>query len=135
MICGRPNIARNERGAAAIEFALLAPVLFLIIIGVLQLGILFFANAGLKSAVGEAARFATLYPRPADGQITDVFNDRRFGLDTAHLATPTVTHGTADGRDYIDIRVSYNVPIDFLFFQTPPVTLVENRRVFIHPSS
>ncbi len=134
----RPSLGRslgqirlNRRGAAALEFAFAAPILLTFIIGIAQLGILFFANSGLKSAVGEGARYATIYPRPSDEQIIARINDRRFGLDPTYLSAPTITSCVSNGRNCIDIQVSYSAPVDFLFFQTPPLTLTERRRVFV----
>lgn len=125
------NLLRDRRGAAALEFAFAAPVLFLFIIGIAQLGILFFANSGLKSAVGEGARYATIYPKPPNTAVAERITSRRFGLDPAYLTAPTIANCPTGGRPCIEIQMSYSAPIDFLFFQTPPVTLVERRRVFV----
>ena len=125
----------NARGAAIIEFALLAPVLILFLIGITRVGILFMANAGLRSAVQEGARFATIFPRPTEAQIRQRISDRRFGLDPARIGTPTVTYGVDDGANYAEIRMTYAVPMDLIFFSLPDVTLVEVRRAFIHPAA
>ncbi|MEA3033397.1 MAG: TadE-like protein, partial [Sphingomonadales bacterium] len=45
------KLRRNEDGAGAVEFALVAPALLGFIIGLTQLGMLFFANADLHNAV------------------------------------------------------------------------------------
>lgn len=131
----RTALRRNQRGATAIEFALAAPVLLVFIIGIAQLGLLFFANAGLRSSVAEGARYATIFPRPTDAEITARAMQQRFGLDPAHLTGPTLAHGTSDGVAYVDISMSYAVPIDFLFFKTPPVTISVTRRAFTHAAS
>lgn len=126
---------RGERGAGAVEFALAAPILFTLIIGVAQLGILFFASAGLQNAVAEGARLATIYPRPSDERIAEVIMDSRFGMKAANIvADPEIVHGTDEnGLSYADISLSYEVPLNFIFFETPPVTLTETRRVFTQP--
>ena len=59
----------SQRGAAAIEFAFAIPVLVLTLMILAQLGLLYFAHAGLEHKVGEAARFATLYPRRSNAEI------------------------------------------------------------------
>ena len=132
MVFSFKALLRNKRGVGLVEFALIAPVLLTFVIGIAQLGQLFFANAGLKSAVGEGARYATIFPRPTNQQIIDRIVNRRFGLDPAYVSAPTLTTGALNGRDYIDIRMTYAAPLDFIFFSTPPVTLVETRRVFVH---
>lgn len=133
----RASLRRDQRGAGIVEFALAAPLLFLTIIGIAQLGILFFANAGLSHAVAEGARLAAIFPRPADDEVADAILQSEFGLNNADLiGDPEIVHGTdANGFTYADISLSYTVPINFIFFETPPVTLMENRRVFTQPTA
>ena len=125
------SLRRDQQGASALEFALAAPAMLMFIIGIAQLGIMFFANAGLSSAVAEGARYATIYPRPSNSQIQAFVNASRFGLEPTRMSTPTVTSGTADGVNYVEITASYSVPLDFIFFTLPPVTLTETRRAFV----
>ena len=54
-------LRRNERGAAAIEFAIAVPILIVCIYGIFQVGLLYEANAGMQHALGEGARAASLY--------------------------------------------------------------------------
>lgn len=131
------RIRRSEDGAAALEFALITPALVLFIVGIAQLGILFMANAGLRNAVAEGARFATIYDedtegRPTDTQIRDRITSSDFGLDPANMTTPSITACTSGGDACIDISVSYDVPLDFIFFSLPPVTLTQTRRAFVY---
>ncbi|MEP2942891.1 MAG: TadE/TadG family type IV pilus assembly protein [Hyphomicrobiales bacterium] len=50
------KLASNTRGATAVEFAVLALPFFALIIGTIQLGIIFLANQTLDEAVDVAAR-------------------------------------------------------------------------------
>jgi hypothetical protein len=52
----RARTQRDEHGAAAVEFALVVPILFLIIFGIVQYGIYFYDAAGSRTGVREAAR-------------------------------------------------------------------------------
>ena len=130
-------LVRDERGAGIVEFALAAPVLFLIIIGVAQLGILFSANAGLSHAVAEGARLAAIYPRPSDADIVAAVVDSEFSLKNGNIvADPTIVHKTdASGFTYAEISLSYRVPLDFIFFEAPPLTLTETRTVYTQPAA
>ena len=58
-------LARDDRGVTVLEFALVAPMLFAMLIGIAALGILILAQAGLRSTVEDAARYATIWPRPS----------------------------------------------------------------------
>lgn len=47
---------RNESGATAVEFALVAPVLFLALFSIVEIGMLGMMSSGLDNAVADAAR-------------------------------------------------------------------------------
>ena len=125
------RIRSDRKGGAAAEFALVSPVLLGALIGVAQLGILFFANAGLTNAVAEGARYATIYPRPSNTQIQAKISAQRFGLNPTYLTTPTITPGTSSGANYLEISMSYNVPLNFVIFRGPTVTLTKTRRAYV----
>jgi Flp pilus assembly protein TadG len=129
------RIGRDERGASVVEFALLAPVLVGFIIAISQLGLLFYANAGLGNAVSEGARLATLFPRPTNEQIAARINERRFGLDPAYVVGPTIVDGSDNGTPYADITMSYAAPLNFIFYKVGPIRLTRTRRVYTQPTS
>lgn len=129
------RLDRDRRGIAATEFALVAPVLVLFIVGIAQLGVLFMANAGLRNAVAEGARLATIWPRPSDTAIRDQILSHDFGLEPTRMSTPTITHGTDANVNYVDIRASYLVRLDFVFFEMPPFELTATRRAFVAPAT
>jgi Flp pilus assembly protein TadG len=118
------------RGSAAAEFALAVPVLVLFLAGIAQLGILFAANAGLQQAVGEGARLATIYPRPADAAIVTRIQNAAVALNASSLDTPTLTHGTANGVPYVDISLSYHPKLNFVLFAGPQITMTKTRRAY-----
>ena len=52
----------NERGATAVEFALVAPIFLIFVIGIIDLGRLFFIKNVMQSTVEESARYAMVNP-------------------------------------------------------------------------
>lgn len=124
------SLISDQKGASAVEFVLALPILMIFIIGIIQLGVLFSANAGLKQAVEEGARYATIFPSPTDTQITARVLDRKFGLVTSRITGPTVASGTNNGVNYVDVSMSYSVPLNFVLFTAPPVTLSYTRRAY-----
>ena len=46
----------NERGASAVEFALLLPVLMLILFGIIEFGMVMYSREVLTNAISEGAR-------------------------------------------------------------------------------
>lgn len=126
------RLLRHKGGAGAVEFALAAPVFIFLVNGVAQLGILFFANAGLHNALAEGARYATVFPQPTDAQIEAKINDERWGLDGARLDIAPPARGAANGSPYIELRMTYDVDLNFIFFDIGPVTLTQSRRVYLY---
>jgi Flp pilus assembly protein TadG len=57
-------MARTERGASAVEFAIVLPVLFLVIAGIVDFGRYFFTQIQVTNAAREGARAAVVLPNP-----------------------------------------------------------------------
>jgi Flp pilus assembly protein TadG len=54
----------NERGASAVEFAIVLPVLVIMVFGIIEFGIVFYNKAMITNACREAARAAIVYRTP-----------------------------------------------------------------------
>ena len=121
------TLRRNEQGAAAIEFAIAVPILILMIYGIFRLGLLFQANAGMQHALGEGARFATIFPTPTDTQIQTKMNARLFGsgYGSFTVAEPV------DGAGFKTLTVTYTTPMDFLLVPGPTVTITRTKKVYV----
>ena len=52
----RPRMLRDERGITTLEFAFLAPVLMLFIMGIIEFSLIMFTQAVMESATGNTAR-------------------------------------------------------------------------------
>ena len=57
----RPQVRRGVRGQALAEFAIVAPIFFLLLFAVIQVGLVFAAQNGLVDGVRSAARRAATY--------------------------------------------------------------------------
>lgn len=122
-------LRRNDQGAAAIEFALAVPILVMFIYGIFRIGLLMEANAGMQHALGEAARYATIFPTPSDTALQDKITSHKFGLDGGTWSTPSITTDTTAKTKLI--RVTYSQPTDFLFFPGPTVSLTRSKLVYL----
>jgi Flp pilus assembly protein TadG len=61
----------SQRGAAAVEFALIAPLLFVLLFGIIEFGAVLYNKAVIGNASREAARYsATFYTNPANATAT-----------------------------------------------------------------
>ena len=122
------KLLKNHEGAAVVEFALALPILISFIFGIFQLALVFWANAGAQHAMGEAARYATLYPTPSSTEIEDFVANSQFGTHNGTMQTPTVTQNTTE--EYFDIDIVYTQPTDFIFFEGPTVSIEKSKRVY-----
>lgn len=121
----------DRAGATVVEFALTIPLILSAIFAMTQFGIVFVANAGLQNAVGEAARMATLWPRKSEDELRAKLAASRFGINPTYLSTPQFTYGSANGSDYLEISVSYQCQLDFVFISVPVITLHQARRAYL----
>lgn len=114
MMCRLRHIARRTDGSAAIEFALGVPILLMMVFGMLQLGLVMQANAGVQHALGEAARHATIFPTPTDTELQAKITSEKFGTGAGTWGSPIIVNGA----DTKTITVTYTQPLDWIFFTT-----------------
>jgi Flp pilus assembly protein TadG len=73
----------RERGAAALEFALIAPFFFFVVFGGIEIGLMFRSHLALEDMSRSAARVASVERASvnADGQILQRISDRSAALN------------------------------------------------------
>ena len=64
----RRRIARGEHGAAAVEFALIVPLLVVLVFGVIEFGRVFNVQISLTGAAREGARNMAIHKNVADAK-------------------------------------------------------------------
>lgn len=137
----RRRLINDQGGASAMEFALVAPAFIFLLVCIAQLGLLYFANAGLKNAVSEGARYATIYhvlEEEGDraalvAAIEDRVEGAAFGIDRDALDdadTIQVTLNTAGTSWFADISMTYTMTLHFILFEKS-FTLNQTRRTFL----
>lgn len=103
---------RNERGTAAVELALLAPVLLVLVAVVSGAGRMVETKSAVLSVAREAARAAAEAPNAAAAHDVAIATAQQvaegLGLDPARLSIVQDPHGFARGAPY-EVSVSYQV--------------------------
>jgi Flp pilus assembly protein TadG len=125
MTRSRTNL-RGEKGAAAIEMALLAPLLFVIVFAIIGFGIAFMQLQSIRGAVREGARASAVGATTAQVQSKVLAS----GIGSLPAGTTlNLTKATCSGGVGSDTTVALNwngngidVPIPFL----PNITLHPN---------
>lgn len=102
---------QDDRGATALEFAILAPVFFLLILGIVAFGMLFWTQVGLQHGAEMAARCAsvnsTLCPNGNPSAITNYALQQAFGLS---LPASTFTYSTPTCGNQVNATYSFVFP-------------------------
>jgi Flp pilus assembly protein TadG len=103
---------RGERGAAAVEFALVLPVLMLIVLGCIDWGYYFFVDQIVTNAAREGARSGAVADRVsadplavAEGAVTGYLGAARL----AAAATIDASYDTLAGSTAVRVTVRYPV--------------------------
>ena len=110
---------KDQKGVAAIEFAIILPLLVLLVLGIIEFSILLYDKAMVTNASREGARTGIVFSYPnriTDEEIITVVNNYcsehliTFG-NTSTVNTTIVRVGDSSG-DPLIVRVSYQY--DFL---------------------
>ncbi|MGZ4333115.1 MAG: TadE/TadG family type IV pilus assembly protein [Gaiellaceae bacterium] len=108
----------NESGQALVEFALVAPILFLILFGIIQFGIAFMHSVALTDAVRAGARKAAVSRTAADpnAAATNAVLGAATDLDQATLkdgvtVTPGASGWVAGGSVTVSAQYPYQINI------------------------
>ena len=113
---------RNRRGAAVVEFAVVAPILFLLVFGMIEYGRLVMVQQVLTNATLEGARHGVL-----DGSTTTevqtTVTDYLTGANIAG-ATVTVNPNPPDSAGFGDpVTVSVSIPFNQVSWLPAPIFL------------
>jgi Flp pilus assembly protein TadG len=109
----RPNRIRptDERGAAAVEFAIVLPVLVLLVFGIIQFSIYFNRLQGLQAAAREGARVAAL-PQSTQSDVTAKVKAALADvLPSGTSPTISVTPSTSNPCDLQPVGTSVTVTV------------------------
>lgn len=105
------NIWRDERGATALEFAILAPIFFLLIFGIIAFGLLFWTQVGLQHGAEMAARCASinasLCPTGNPSAITTYATQQALGLS---LPASTFSYSTPACGNQVSASYRFQFP-------------------------
>jgi len=88
------RVARDRRGSSAVEFALVAPVLFLTMVGTMEVGTILFVDHLVEGAVRDASRFGITGLGATETEriqtVRNIIDNRTLGLvdvDNAEINT------------------------------------------------
>jgi Flp pilus assembly protein TadG len=119
---------RENEGVATVEFAIILSVLLLLILGVLEFGLVWYAKYAITNATREGARYGVIYHTRADGSrmppcelspsIAQVVGDKLTNVLPTSSYTVNVVNNIAyqtgqSGTD-LTVQVTFTNPWDLL---------------------
>jgi Flp pilus assembly protein TadG len=114
---------RRERGQGLVEFAIVLPILLIILSGVLDLGRLWYAYVAVTDAAAEGATYAAIDPSDGSG-IYKRAEEASGGLvqiepDAVTLACPTCPTPASGDQVTVTVAYTFTLATPFLHAMVP----------------
>lgn len=134
----RPLLVRlnqDRRGAAIVEFAILAPVLFAMVFGVIQVGVQMWCYNSLRSIIADTARYTMVeYQKGHQIATSDIESkavaiavNSPYDFNIDALGTVQAANPASDitGMTEFTLRMDYTPPtvLDFTGIRAPTLTI------------
>jgi Flp pilus assembly protein TadG len=103
----RNSLLRSRDGAAAVEFAIIAPVIFAFLFGIFEVGRVMYEQNRVAAAAAAGARAVTLYGADDETAIEDAINAK-----LPYAATIEFEDLTLGSQEFKKIIITYD--FDFL---------------------
>jgi Flp pilus assembly protein TadG len=109
----KEGVVGSERGAAAVEFAIVAPLLFMLVFAVIQFGIAFMEVQTIRGAVREGGRAAAVGGTVDDAQ-NRVLNAATGTIPDSLKGSISVTSACVKGTNQAGTDVAVSFPVGAL---------------------
>jgi len=105
----RHRIIKSEKGASAVEFALILPILIILVFGIFEFGIAFNNYITITHAAREGARIAAVDLNNPD--LKDIIIERAYPVP---ITPDDITISTPEGiniGDPVEVEITYAISI------------------------
>lgn len=123
----KQKLIKNQKGATAVEFAIVLPLLLFILFGIIEFSLILYNKAMLTNACREGARATVLFSWPERINETEIdkvvrdYSERYLVLfKDAGYSPPEITVCEEQG-DFITVRLEYDYTFLFLPFAKIPL--------------
>lgn len=111
----------HPRAASLVEFALVLPVLLLLVSGIIQFGLVLHAQLILTEASSQATRYATLGKTPTEieEKVTELLQPVIPVGGSTNVVSVAITRATSEsGESSVSVAVAYDYPISMPLLNT-----------------
>lgn len=110
-----PSWRRDERGATALEFALVSPVLILLLVGAFQVAWAVHCASTVRWTLEAASRALLLDPTTTQDQIKSAMVAKLNGLVDSSKLTVSLTTDASSGTQMFVVSSTYAAPLAIPF--------------------
>jgi Flp pilus assembly protein TadG len=124
------NVLKSRRGATAVEFAMVAPIFLIMVIGIFELGRAMWIKASMQYAVEETTRYAIVNTSATTSTLA-TYASTAYSSSGINItgATFTATQATTSGKTYVTISGSYSFSVIVPLVPIPDMTLSAKSRI------
>lgn len=111
----RIRIIKNEKGANAVEFALILPILIMLVFGIFQFGITYNNYITITHAAREGARQAAVALDPTNhSPLKQFIIDRAYPLNPPLTEADIIISHPPDPKigDPVEVVITYNMTVE-----------------------
>jgi len=101
---------RDEEGQSMVEFALVFPMLLLLLLGIIEFGHIFYSYLMIENASRDGARYGSVWATDTD--IKSVVQEKTYSLEQANLSvTVSPTYDYRKRGEKVEVDVNYKIPL------------------------
>jgi hypothetical protein len=123
------RLLRAREGLAAVEFALLLPVVALFMLGIVELGRMFWHRSTLEHATEETGRYAMAHAEAGVDELTAVLRERAAVALPRGAVAVELDRATIGGIRYLTITATYDFAFITRAIPLGPIALQSRARV------
>jgi Flp pilus assembly protein TadG len=112
----------GKAGQSLLEFALVLPLLLIVVAGVLDLGRVFFATIQVTNAAREGVRYLTRNPDDIGGAINAAENEAQIAITVSVICTDVDGDGCDSGENAI-VEATHDFVFVLGFILPSPITI------------
>jgi len=104
------RIIKNEKGASAVEFALILPILIMLVFGIFQFGIAYNNYITITHAAREGARLAAVDLN--NPLLKQIIIERAYPIPITEADITISTPEGTDIGDPVEVEITYNITVE-----------------------
>ncbi|GAA4426042.1 hypothetical protein GCM10023169_24450 [Georgenia halophila] len=104
----------RDRGSAAVEFALVVPLLILLVLGIAELGRAYHLQTMISGAARDGVRVMALQDDPAAARATTKASASELNLTDAQISVAPTTCASTASTPAATATVAVTYPMDFI---------------------